>query len=193
MHCRQTGVVLSRRQILSRVNRLAVAPDFEMQPRLAFRPLTHGRYALAFIYGLAFFDQQRLVVPVGTKVGVVMFQDNKLAIADKSTAGVDNPARCSGTNGLTFLAVDQNASSGARFAAELDIDLALRWPAPRRRWLSRDRGQWIRRPSRRRARRGSAAAWRRQTDSIARVNQRTVAQLIPTRQVGGNFAIAPRE
>ena len=77
-----------------------------MQPRLAFRPLTHGRYALAFIYSLAFFDQQRLVVPVGTQVGVVVFQNNKLAVADKSTTSVNNPARCGGTDGLTFLAVD---------------------------------------------------------------------------------------
>jgi hypothetical protein len=46
------------RQKLSRVNRLAIAPDLEMQSRLAFRPLTHGRNSLAGFYFLSFFDQQ---------------------------------------------------------------------------------------------------------------------------------------
>ena len=89
----QTVVALSRRQKLSRVNRLAVASDFKMQSRLAFRPLTHGRYALAFVYFLAFFHQQRRVVPVGTQVGVVMFKNNKLSVADQSTTRVDDGAR----------------------------------------------------------------------------------------------------
>jgi hypothetical protein len=44
--------------MLSRVNRLSVTPDLEMQSRLAFRPLPHGRNALAFSYFFAFFDQQ---------------------------------------------------------------------------------------------------------------------------------------
>ena len=85
--------MLSRRQILSRVNRLTVAPDLEMQSRLAFRPLPHGRYALAFLNCFAFFDQQRRVVPVGTQVGVVMLEDNKLAVTDQSTARIDDAAR----------------------------------------------------------------------------------------------------
>ena len=63
---------LPRSQMLSRVNRLSVAPDLKMQSRLAFRPLPHGRDALAFFYFFAFFDQQRRRVPVGTQVGVVM-------------------------------------------------------------------------------------------------------------------------
>ncbi len=65
-------VELSRWQKLSRVNRLAIASDFKMQSRLAFRPLTHGRNLLAFLDSLALFHQQRRVVPVGTKVGVVV-------------------------------------------------------------------------------------------------------------------------
>jgi len=73
---------LSRRQILSRVNRLSIAPDFKMQSRCLSRALTHGRYALAFLYCVAFFDQQRRVVPVGTQVSVVVLEDNKLSVAN---------------------------------------------------------------------------------------------------------------
>lgn len=53
-----------------------------MQSRLLSRPLTHGRYALAFLYCVAFFHQQRRVVPVSTEVGVIMFEDDKLTISD---------------------------------------------------------------------------------------------------------------
>jgi len=70
-----------------------------MQSRLAFRPLTHGRYALAFSNCVAFFDQQRRVVPVGTQVGVVMLEDNKLPITDESTARIDHSSGRRGFNG----------------------------------------------------------------------------------------------
>ena len=75
-------VELSRWQILSRVNRLAIAPDFKMQSRLLSRPLTHCRNTLAFLNMFAFSDQQRRIVPVSTQVGVVVFQDNKLSVTD---------------------------------------------------------------------------------------------------------------
>ena len=101
---------------MSRINRLAVAPDLEMQSRLAFRPLTHGRDALAFFYFFAFFDQQRRRVPVGTQVGVVMLQDNKLAISDQSTARIDDAPGRRSNNGLPALAIDQNARPGPGFA-----------------------------------------------------------------------------
>ena len=78
----QLEVDLSRGQILSRVNRLAVAPYLEVQSRLAFRPLTHRRDPLALLHSLSFLDQQLRVVPVGTQVGVVVLKDNKLPIAD---------------------------------------------------------------------------------------------------------------
>jgi hypothetical protein len=61
-----------------------------MQSRLAFRPLPHRRDLLAFFYFLSFFDQQRRGVPVGTQVGVVVFKNNKLAISDQSTTGIDD-------------------------------------------------------------------------------------------------------
>jgi len=90
----QKLVCLTRWQISSRVDWLAVASDLKMQSRLAFRPLTHGRYFLAFFNLFTFFDQQRRVVPVGTQVGVVVFEDNKLAVTNQSTARVDHIPRC---------------------------------------------------------------------------------------------------
>ena len=126
---------------MSRVNRLAVAPDLEVQPRLAFRPLTHGRYLLAFFYGLPFLDQQLRVVPVGTQVGVVMFKNNKLSVADQSTAGIDNAARSRGQYGLAGLPSIKDAGAAAGFPAELDIDPAACRPRPGRWWLRWDVGQ----------------------------------------------------
>ena len=64
------------------VNRFTIAPDFEMQSWLLSRTLTHSRYALAFLYCVAFFHQQRRVVPVSTQVGVVVLDDNKLTVSD---------------------------------------------------------------------------------------------------------------
>ena len=97
----QTYVELSRRQILSRVNRHAIAPDLKMQSRFAFRTLTHRRNFLARSYRFAFFDQQRLVVPVGTEVSIVMFEDNKLSVTDESTTRIHNSSRCGGSNSLS--------------------------------------------------------------------------------------------
>ena len=62
---------------------------------------------LAFFYVLPFFDQQRRRVPVGTEVGVVMFQDNKLAISDQSTARIDDAPGRRSINGLPDFAIDQ--------------------------------------------------------------------------------------
>ena len=66
-----------------------------------------------------FFDQQRRCVPVGTQVGVVVLQNNKLTIADESTARVNHPAGRRGHYGLAGAAVDQHAGSAPRFPAEL--------------------------------------------------------------------------
>src|SRR5210317_877590 len=96
----QVKVELSRGQIPSRVNRLAIAPDFEMQSRLPFRPLPHRRNLLALANGVPLLDQQLGVVPVGTEVGVVMFKNNKLTVADQSTAHINNPAGGRGNNSL---------------------------------------------------------------------------------------------
>ncbi len=77
-----------------------------MQSRLAFRPLPHSRYTLALFDFLTFFDQQRRRVPVGTQVGVVMLQDNKLAVSDQSTAGVNHVTGSRGHYRLPGYAVD---------------------------------------------------------------------------------------
>ncbi len=97
----QTYVALSRRQILSRVNRHAVASDFKMQSRFAFRTLTHRRDSLTFLDCFAFFNQKRRVVPVGTEVGIVMFDDNKLSVTDESTACIHDTSGCRGLNSLS--------------------------------------------------------------------------------------------
>jgi len=119
---------LSRWQKLSRVNRLAIAPDLEMQSRLAFRPLPHGRYFLAFFNLLSFFDQERRRVPVGTQVGVVVFEDNKLAVSDQSTARVNHSPRRRSDYGLSGLTVYQYAGSGTWLCAKFHIDPAIRGP-----------------------------------------------------------------
>ena len=128
MRSSQLSVELSRRQMLPRIYRLAIAPDFEMQSRLSFRPLPHGRYALAFLDFLPFFDQQRRVVPVGTQVGVVVLENNKLTVADQSTARVDHMARRRSVDGLTLFTVDQDTGATSRFCAKSDVDTAIRRP-----------------------------------------------------------------
>ena len=136
----QKLVCLTRWQISSRVDWLAVASDLEMQSRLAFWPLTHGRYFLAFFYLITFFDQQRRVVPVGTEVGVIMFENNKLAVTDQSTACIDDIPRCRSMNSLTGLAINQNTGAGAGLCAEFDVDPSLGWPGPLR-WRLRRNGR----------------------------------------------------
>ena len=130
MHRDQIEVELSRRQKLSRVNRLAIAPDLKVQSRLAFRPLSHRRDLLALVYCLSFIDQQRLVVPVGTEIGVVMFKDNKLPVPDQSTPGVHDASGSRGVYGLAGAPIDQHTRTRTRFSAESDAYPTARRPPP---------------------------------------------------------------
>ena len=104
---------------MSRVNRFAISSDLEMQSRRLSRPFTHRRNALALLYCLSFFDQQRRVVPVGTEVSVVVLDDNKLTVADESTAGVNDPASGRRIDGLAAAALDEDAGVRTRVIAKI--------------------------------------------------------------------------
>src|SRR5256885_6279916 len=61
---------------------------------------------LALAHGLVFLDQQRLVVRVGREVGVVVLEDDQVAIATQAGAGIDHAAIGSGHHGIAGLACD---------------------------------------------------------------------------------------
>ena len=72
-------------------------------------------------------------MPVGTQVGVVVLNNNKLPIAYESTARIHNTSVCGGAHALFGLTADQYARATARPAAEFDGDGPDGRPDPGRR------------------------------------------------------------
>ena len=63
-----------------------------MQDRVAIVRGPHLCNLLSFGDLIAFFDQDLSVVPIGTQIFVIMFDDDKPAVADQSTTAVYNLA-----------------------------------------------------------------------------------------------------
>ena len=94
------------RQILGRVNRFAVAAHFKVQHHTLCIRVAHVGNTLTFAHGLVFFDQQRLVVCVSGEVGVVVLQDDQIAVAAQARASVNNTAIGRRINRVTQFASD---------------------------------------------------------------------------------------
>ncbi len=162
-----------------------------MQSRLFFRPLTHRRDLLVFRYFLTFLDQQRGVVPVGTQVSVIMFDDDKLTICSKSTPGVHDLTGRRCADRLPRTTGNQNTAAGARSCAEFHGHPATRRPRP---------GQCLPgRGSRRlprfaicRGLRRPVSGRRRQPDDLTRMDERSVTEPIPAGQFAGVPAVSKR-
>lgn len=64
-----------------------------MQNRTPIRPIPHPRYCLTDCNPVTLADNEFIIVPVGAEKCLVVLNDNKLAITNKSTAAVDDLSR----------------------------------------------------------------------------------------------------
>lgn len=87
-------------QLGKRIDRLTVAANFEVQNGTPVAVRSHGGNLLTAFDTVTFFHKKFIVVRISTEVGIIVFDDNKLSVADKSTPTVHHLPRGSGMNVL---------------------------------------------------------------------------------------------
>ena len=91
------------------VDGFAIAADFEVQNSLATAVCSHSGNLLTAPDTIAFFHKKFVVVRISTEVSIVVFDDNKLSIADKSTPAVNHLPRCSCLDVLAIASANLDA------------------------------------------------------------------------------------
>lgn len=89
--------------IIDGIDRLAILSYFEMQFDAVGIGITHPRNGLPAFYHFPFFHQQSLVMAVGGQVGRIVLDDNQVAVAAQSVAGIHHFTVCSRHNGLSAI------------------------------------------------------------------------------------------
>ncbi|MDQ0586733.1 hypothetical protein QFZ47_000842 [Variovorax paradoxus] len=97
------------RQVARRVDGLALAADFEMQLDAVGVAVAHLGDLLALLHRLVFLHEQRLVMRIGREVGVVVLQDDQVAVAAQTCAGIDDAAVGRREDSVSRLAADVEA------------------------------------------------------------------------------------
>ena len=97
------------RQVLDGINRLALAADLKVQLHAVCVAVAHFCDFLAPAYRLVFFDQEVLVVGIGGQVGVVVLQDNQVAVTTQTSTRIHHAAVGRGQHGLAGIACNVDA------------------------------------------------------------------------------------
>ncbi len=97
---------LTRRQVTRRIDRLALATHFKVQLDAIGIGAAHLGNLLTLFDRLIFLDQQRLVVGVSRQIGVVVLEDDEVAIAAQTSASVDHTAISRRNHGAAPLPAD---------------------------------------------------------------------------------------
>src|ERR1700681_3000476 len=111
------------------VDGLSEATDFEMKLDLVGVGVAHFADLLSLADLLSFLDQNLPVVRVRRKVGVVVLDDDQLAVAAQACSRVNHSTSSAGHHRLTGLAHDVDAFEIRTFGKSRD-DLARRGPRP---------------------------------------------------------------
>ena len=128
-----------------------------MELRLPAGPQSHSCDDLALFHRVALRNNQLVVVPVGTEIGIVVLDDQELSVADQTVSRVNDPTGGRGSDVLTDLTADADTLTSSTPRTVRGYEWSLHWPAPtgcgqlrwQRRWLSRRtrRGRGPRRPA----------------------------------------------
>ena len=110
------------------VHRFAQLSDFKVQIHLIRVGAAHFSDLLTFFDRLIFLDEQGLVVSVGAQVGVVVLEDDQVAVATKAIAGIDHLTVCGRLHSVSRLAPDVQAFEGFVFIKIIN-DRAVGWPS----------------------------------------------------------------
>src|SRR5574343_800859 len=121
---------LTRGQLLDRVNRLALLANFKVQLHPIRVGGAHFGDLLTLAHHLVFLDQQGLVVSVGRQVVAGVLDDDQVAVAAQTGAGIHHAAVTRSHHGITRLARDGDALALALF--KLADDGAVGGPDPSR-------------------------------------------------------------
>ena len=117
------------RQIVQRIDRIAILADLELQFGARSPGGTHLRHRLAGTHPLALLHQTLAVVTIGGQKAVVVLDDDQLAIADQSVAAVNHHAIGRRPHRLAGLAGNLDPGDRVGILETLD-DAAIRGPAP---------------------------------------------------------------
>src|SRR3982074_2607142 len=99
---------------------LAAARNFEMQLALVGVGVAHLTDLLSLADLLPFLDQNLAVVRVSGKVGVVVLDDDQLAVAAQARSGVNDSTGSTGQYRLTGLAANVDALEIRTFGKSFD-------------------------------------------------------------------------
>src|SRR5690606_24013339 len=97
------------RQVIEWIDRLALAPHFEVQRIAARAARAHLRDDVTGSDTLAFLHEPLAVVPVRGQPGRIVLDDDEFAVADQAVAAVDHGAGRRGTHRITGLPGDVDA------------------------------------------------------------------------------------
>ena len=133
------GTELPSRQVLQRILRIAILPNFEVQHGAVAIVLTHfGNFFTGF-YCLTLGHQAFTVVGIGAQHAVTVLDNNHLPITDQPRTTVDDLSGRSSLDRLPFLAGDFNTIPGRVVGFEITENPTFDWPLPFRWIRSRNR------------------------------------------------------
>src|SRR5674476_174762 len=94
---------LSKRQIFCRIDRFAETAHFKMKLYLAGIGLAHECDFLSARDALPFLHQYLVVMRISTEVGIVVLDDDQLAITAQTAAAIDHLAGRAGHDRLSLI------------------------------------------------------------------------------------------
>ena len=101
-----------------------------MELRLPARSQTHSGDDLAPFHRVALRNNQLVVVPVGTEIGIVVLDDQELSVADQTVSRVHDPTGGRGSDVLTDLTADADTLASSTPGIVRGYERSLHWPAP---------------------------------------------------------------
>ncbi|KAG0767193.1 hypothetical protein G6F22_017688 [Rhizopus arrhizus] len=120
----------ARRQVLLRVDRLAVVANLEVDHVAVRAGAAHLGDLFTRLHALAFIHQALAVVAIGRQPLVAVLDDDQLAVADQAGAGIHHHAIGRGLHRLAAGAGDVDALLGRVAGHVTANDRAIGRPAP---------------------------------------------------------------
>ena len=101
-----------------------------MELRLPAGSQAHSCNDLTLFHRVALRNNQLVVVPVGTEIGIVVLDDQELSVTDQTVSRVHDPTGGRGSDVLTDITADADTLASSTPRTVRGYDRSLHWPAP---------------------------------------------------------------